>query len=72
MMEELLADEEKPKLSRPIITSRNIFRWIVAIILFLPMVWVVIAGSQQTPAPQPAGNIPGVVDFTQQIQMYFW
>jgi hypothetical protein len=32
------------------------------------MVWVVIAGSQKTPAPQP-GNIPGVVDFTQQIQM---
>ena len=70
MMEELLADEEKPKPlpSQPIITSRNIFRWIVAILLFLPMVWVVIAGSQQTPAPQP-GNIPGVVDFTQQIQM---
>jgi hypothetical protein len=70
MMKELLADEEKPKPlpSQPIITSQKIFRWIVAIILLLPMVWAIIAGRQQTSAPQP-GNIPGVVDFTQQLQM---
>ena len=70
MMKELLADEEKPKPlpSQPIITSRNIFRLIVAVVLLLPMVWMIISGSQQTSTPQP-GNIPGVVDFTQQIQM---
>jgi hypothetical protein len=70
MMEELLADEEKPKPlpSQPIITTRNIFRLIVAVALLLPMVWMIISGSQQTTTPQP-GNIPGVVDFTQQIQV---
>ena len=69
MMKELLADEEKPTplASQPIITSRNIFRLIVAVVLLLPMVWMIISGSQQTSTPQP-GNIPGVVDFTQQIQ----
>ena len=69
MMKELLADEEKPTplASQPIITSRNIFRLIVAVVLLLPMVWTIISGSQQTSTPQP-GNIPGVVDFTQQIQ----
>ncbi len=70
MMEELLADEEKPKPlpPQPIITTRNIFRLIVAVVLLLPMVWMIISRSQQTSTPQP-GNIPGVVDFTQQIQV---
>ena len=69
MMEELLADEEKPTPlpSPPVLTSRNIFRLIVAVALLLPMVWMIISGSQHASAPQP-GNIPGVVDFTQQIQ----
>jgi hypothetical protein len=69
MMEELLADEEKPKPlpSKPIITSRYIFRLIVAIALLLPMIWMVVSNSQQSSAPQP-GNVPGVVDFTQRIQ----
>ncbi len=69
MMEELLADEEKPKPlpSRPIITPRHIFRLIVAIALLLPMVWMIISNSQQSVAPQP-GSVPGVVDFTQRIQ----
>lgn len=70
MMEELLAEEEKPKPlpSQPIITSRNIFRMIVALSLLLPMVWMIISGSQNASPPQP-GNIPGLVDFTQQIQL---
>lgn len=69
MMQELLADEDKPTPlpTQPIITSQNIFRLIVAIALLLPMVWMIISGSQHTSAPQP-GSIPGVVDFTQQIQ----
>jgi hypothetical protein len=69
MMQEMLADEEKsaPLPSQPVITSQNIFRLIVAIILLLPMVWMIISGSQHSSTPQP-GNIPGVVDFTQQIQ----
>ena len=69
MMKELLADEGKPKPlpSQSIITTRNIFRLIVAVILLLPMLWMIISGSQHTATPQP-GNIPGVVDFTQRIQ----
>jgi hypothetical protein len=69
MMEELLADEEKPKPlpSKAIITSRYIFRLIVAIALLLPMIWMVVSNSQQSSTPQP-GNVPGVVDFTQRIQ----
>jgi hypothetical protein len=69
MMQELLADEEKPTPlpTQPIITSKNIFRLIVAVALLLPMVWMIISGSQQSSTPQP-GDIPGVVDFTQQVQ----
>jgi hypothetical protein len=69
MMEELLADEEKPTPlpTQPIISSRNIFRVIVAVALLLPIFWMIISGRQNTPPPQ-SGNIPGVVDFTQEIQ----
>jgi hypothetical protein len=69
MMEELLADEEKPKPlpSKSIITSRYIFRLIVSIVLLLPMIWMIVSSKQQTPVPQPA-DIPGVVDFSQRIQ----
>jgi hypothetical protein len=70
MMEELLADEGKPK-PLPVqraITSQYIFRLVIAVVLLLPVVWMVISKSQQTSPPQP-GNIPGVVDFTQRIQM---
>ena len=69
MMEALLADEQKPKPlpSQPILTSRNIFRLVIAAVLILPIVWMIITGSQRTPTPQP-GNVPGVVDFTQRIQ----
>jgi hypothetical protein len=70
MMEELLAEEGKPKPlpAQHAITSQYIFRLIIAIALLLPVVWMVISKSQQTSPPQP-GNIPGVVDFTQKTQM---
>jgi hypothetical protein len=69
MMEDLLADEGKPKPlpAQHAITSQNILRLIIAIALLLPMVWLIIRKSQQTSMPQP-GNVPGVVDFTQSIQ----
>ena len=69
MMEALLADEQKPKpvLSQPILTSRNIFRMVIAAVLILPIVWMIITASQRISPPQP-GSIPGVVDFTEQIQ----
>jgi hypothetical protein len=69
MMQELLADEDKPKPlpSKPIITSGYVFRLVVAIVLLLPIIWMVISNSQKSSVPQP-GNIPGVVDFTQRIQ----
>jgi hypothetical protein len=69
MMEALLADEQKPKPipSQPILTSRNIFRLVVAAVLILPIVWMIITDSQRIPTPQP-GSVPGVVDFTEQIQ----
>jgi len=69
MMEELLAEEQKPKppTSKRIITSQNIFRLAIALVLILPIVWMIIAKSQQSPLPQPA-NYPGVIDFFQQVQ----
>lgn len=69
MMEELLAAEEKPTPlpTPPIINSRNIFRIIVAVSLLLPIFWMIISGRQDAAQPQ-TGNIPGVVDFTEQIQ----
>jgi hypothetical protein len=69
MMEALLADEQKPKPvpTQPILTSRNIFRMVIAAVLILPIVWMIITASQRILPPQP-GSIPGVVDFTEQIQ----
>lgn len=70
MMEALLADEEKPKpLPAPrAISSRNIFRLVIVIALLLPILWMVISGSRNTALPQ-SGNFPGLIDFTQAIQM---
>ena len=69
MMEELLADEGMPKPlpSTPVITTRNIFRLVVAVVLLLPMIWMIISNSQHASTPQP-GNVTGVVGFTQRIQ----
>jgi len=69
MMEALLADEQKPKPlpSQPIFNSRNIFRLVIAAVLIIPIAWMIVTGSQKTSTPQP-GSIPGVVDFTQQVQ----
>ncbi len=69
MMEELLADEEKPAplQSRPIITSRHIFRLIVAIVLLLPILWLIVSNRQQSSDPQ-LQNVPGVAEFTEQVQ----
>jgi hypothetical protein len=69
MMEALLADEQKPKPlpSQPILTSRNIFRLVIAAVLIIPIAWMIVTESQKTSAPQP-GSIPGVVDFSEQIR----
>lgn len=69
MMEELLAGEDKPipLPTQPIITSRYIFRIIVAASLLLPILWMIITKRQDANPPQ-TGNIPGVVEFTQEIQ----
>lgn len=69
MMEELLAEEQKPKPlpSKPILTYRHIIRLVVAVLLILPIVWMVVSRSQQGPSPQPS-NVPGVVEFAQQVQ----
>jgi hypothetical protein len=69
MMEELLAGEDKPTPlpAQPIITSSIIFRVIIAVSLLLPIFWMIISGRQDAAAPQ-TGSIPGVVDFTQEIQ----
>jgi hypothetical protein len=70
MMEALLADEQKPKPlpPQPILTSRNVFRLVIAAALLVPIAWMIITGSQKVSPPQP-GNLPGVVDFTQQVQL---
>jgi hypothetical protein len=69
MMEELLANEEKakPLPPKPIITSRHVSRLVIAAVLILPIVWMIITGSQYSPAPKP-GNLPAVINFSQQIQ----
>jgi hypothetical protein len=69
LMEELLAEEQNPKplTSKRVVTSQNIMRLVIALVLILPIVWMIIAKSQQSSQPQP-GNIPGVVDFSQQVQ----
>jgi len=69
MMEELLANEQKPKPlpSKPIISSRNITRLVVALVLILPVIWAIFTGSQRVPLPQP-NIIPGVVNCTQSVQ----
>jgi hypothetical protein len=69
MLQTLLADEDKPAPlpSASVISSRNIFRWVIVAVLLLPIMWMIISGSQNTALPQ-SGNYPGLVDFTQQIQ----
>ncbi len=69
MMEELLAEEgkSKPVAAQPLISSRHIFRLLIALLLLLPIAWMIITGSQRVPPPQPA-DIPGVTDFVQQMQ----
>jgi hypothetical protein len=69
LMEAMLADEEKPTPlpSQPVISSQNIFRLVIGLALFLPIIWMIITGSQKTAQPQ-SGSIPGVVDFSQEIQ----
>lgn len=69
MMQELLADEGKPtpSPSSPIISSRNVFRLIVAVVLLLPIILMIVTKTQNSSTPQP-GSVPGVVDFTQQVQ----
>jgi hypothetical protein len=69
MMKALLAEEDKPApLPSPhIISSRNIFRWVIVAVLLLPVMWMIITGSHNTALPQ-SGNYPGLVDFTQQVQ----
>jgi len=70
MMKAMLADEDKPRPlpSQPAITSWTIFRLVIAVVLILPIFWMIISRSQQAPAPQP-GDFPGMVDFTQQVQL---
>jgi len=69
MMEELLANEQKPKPlpSQHVITYQNVSRLVIALVLLLPIIWMIITGSQRIPPPQP-GEVLGVVDFTQQVQ----
>jgi hypothetical protein len=69
LMEALLADEEKPTPlpSQPVISSRNIFRLVIGLALLLPILWVIIMGSQNAAQPQ-ASSLPGLEDFTLEIQ----
>ncbi|HEX9089867.1 MAG TPA: hypothetical protein VF831_00175 [Anaerolineales bacterium] len=69
MMQELLAEEQKPKPlpSKPIITYRHILRLVVAALLILPIIWMIVFRNDKSSIPQ-SGNIPGVIDFTQLVQ----
>ncbi len=69
MMEELLAEEQKPKPlpAKPSFTYRHVFRLIIALVLVLPIALMVILRNDQSATPQ-GGSVPGVVDFSQQVQ----
>lgn len=62
LLEQLLADEPKPKAlpAAPVISGQNIFRLVIALALLLPILWAVVSKGQLTPLPDPA-TTPGVV-----------
>ena len=69
LLEELMAVEGKPK---PVpgqlaISPQYIFRLAIAIMLFLPSIWLIFSKSQVVPLPLP-GSVPCVNDFYQEIQ----
>jgi hypothetical protein len=69
LMAAMLAAEEQPTplSTQPVLSSRNIFRLVVGLALLLPIIWMIITGSQKTVPPQYT-SVPGVVDFTEEIQ----
>lgn len=62
LMEQLLAEEPKPKVLPvpPVITARYIFRLLIALILVLPVAWAVVTDGRIMPLPAQA-NLPGSV-----------
>jgi hypothetical protein len=62
LLEQLLADEPKPKAlpTVPVITAENVFRLVIALALLLPILWAVVSSGRLTPLPDPTGD-PGVM-----------
>jgi hypothetical protein len=56
LLEQLLADEPKPKAlpSAPVITAQYVFRLIIALALLLPVLWAVVSNGRLTPLPKAA------------------
>lgn len=61
LLEQLLADEPKPKAlpSAPLISPQHIFRIVIAVALLLPILWAIVRNENLTPLPEPTGS-PGV------------
>ena len=69
LLEQLLADEPKPKAlpSAPVITAQYIFRLLIAAALLLPVLWAVVSNGRLTPLPDPTAA-PGVMAMYNLIQ----
>jgi hypothetical protein len=69
LLEELLASEQKPKplSAQPIITPQYIFRLAIALVLILPILWMVISNGQYMALPAPDSQ-PGVMDLLNQVE----
>ncbi|MBN2146572.1 MAG: hypothetical protein JW726_04250 [Anaerolineales bacterium] len=69
LLEQLLADEPKPKAlpSAPMITAQYVFRLLIAVALLLPVLWAVVSNGRLTPLPDPTAA-PGVMAMYNLIQ----
>jgi len=69
LLEQLLADEPKPKSlpAAPVITAQYIFRLVIALALLLPVLWAVVSKGRLTPLPD-ASAVPGVMAMYNLVQ----
>jgi hypothetical protein len=69
LLQEMLASEKEPKPlpSKPVISSQYIFRLVIALVLLLPVLWIVLIGSQSVPLPAQGSVPPEVTDFRQSV-----
>jgi hypothetical protein len=69
LLEQLLADEPKPKAlpAAPVITAQYVFRLLIALALLLPVIWAVASNGRLTPLPDASAR-PGVMAMYNLVQ----